>query len=108
MVFDAPSKGLAPEDQADESDDDVEYDRQPFQLFGTKCESWDDVVVVLKERLNLLESFLFLYRKLLKYRALTLFSRCRDSRPSRLLYESRNSSHYHGQDNGQIEQKRES
>jgi hypothetical protein len=106
MVLDAPSKRLAPEDEVDESDDDVDYDHQPFQLFGTNCENWDDVVVVLKERPNLLEKFLSCYRKLLKYRALTLFSRCRDFRTSRLLYSRR--SNCAQQDTNQIEKKRKS
>jgi hypothetical protein len=72
MVFDAPSKVLASsEDESDESDESIEDDRHPFQLFGTKCENWDDVVAVLKEWPKLLENFLFLYRKPLKYRPLT-------------------------------------
>ena len=65
MVFDAPSKGLAPEDESDESDESDHDVYHPLQLFGTKCENWDDVVAVLKEKSDLLESFLFLYRKLL-------------------------------------------
>jgi hypothetical protein len=58
MVFDAPSKVFAPpEDEPDEPDESVEDDYIPFQLFGTKCESWDDVVAALKESPELLERF---------------------------------------------------
>jgi hypothetical protein len=99
MVFDATSKVIAPEDK---SGDDVES----IQLFGTKCENWDDVAAVLKERPNLLERFLFLYRKLLKYLALTLFSRCRGFRISRLL--DGKCFHQQLEDNVRTREKRES
>jgi hypothetical protein len=75
MELDAPSKVIAPledeSDESDESDKSVQDDRKPFQFFGTKCANWDDVVAVLQERPQLLENFLFLYRKLLKYLPLT-------------------------------------
>ena len=46
-----------------DSDDNMELDRQSIQLFGSKCDTWNDVCVVLKQRPELLEKFLFLYRK---------------------------------------------
>lgn len=48
---------------SDDSDDNVELDRQPMQLFGSKCDNWNDVCAALKQRPKLLEDSLFLYRK---------------------------------------------
>ena len=47
---------------SDESVDGMESDHEPIQLFGRKCESWDDICVVLKECSDLWDKFLFLYR----------------------------------------------
>ena len=68
VMSDNPSKLVfTPEDNSnyvgsDESVDEMESDHEPIQLFGRKCESWDDICAVLKECSNLLDKFLFLYR----------------------------------------------
>ena len=52
-------------DDSSDSDDDMESSREPIQLFGSKCENWDDVHAVLKEHSEqpeLLDKFLVLYR----------------------------------------------
>ena len=52
-------------DDSSDSGDDMESSREPIQLFGSKCENWDDVYAVLNEQSEqpeLLEKFLVLYR----------------------------------------------
>jgi len=46
-----------------DSDDDMDVDRNPLQLFGQQCENWEDVYTLFEtEHPELLEKFLLLYR----------------------------------------------
>lgn len=73
MALDRPSESspspLRPSDESDESDEWEPLDesvgtrRGPVQLFGTKCETWDDVVAALHPHPRLLRRFRKLYRK---------------------------------------------
>ena len=56
----------------DDSGDDTDADREPIQLFNLKCDNWNDVYAVIQsEQPELLEKFLFLYRRHVKWLSLT-------------------------------------
>jgi hypothetical protein len=61
----SPAEGSPGYNESNISDDHMELDRETIQLYGCKCENWDDVYTVLAEKSRnpqVLEKFLFLYR----------------------------------------------
>ena len=61
VMSDSSSRSVSPQGESSDYDDLI---RQPIQLFGLKCEKWDDVYAVLKDHSDhpeLLDKFLILY-----------------------------------------------